>query len=216
MGRGSGLGLAAVAAVVVVGLLAVEPEQPHQNVIVADRQRREVVDLVQRGEHGHRLDVQGLDRRAALRPGVRRELEDCFGGDPRVAEHRPPRRAVNRDEEVDVVGVDHGRVGRLAVLLPHRAAVEALEEEEPIGQRGEPAEPDEGVVGVAVAELADHVRAQLLLRLDEVAVEQVDERVALSRVECVTPQLHDVAAGLGHAGSLPAALGAPKPQNPTL
>ena len=77
-----------------------------------------------------------------------------------------------------VVGVDHGRVGRVAVGLPHRSPVEGLEALSTMLHVGEASEPDEVIWPVEIAELTDQLHADGLLRLDELPVEQLDQDVA--------------------------------------
>src|SRR5262249_43892205 len=67
-------------------------------------------------------------------------------------------------------------------------------------------EPHEAVGIVEVAELADHDHADSLLRLDEFAVEQVDQRLTPARMKAVAPKLHDGALAPGR-GRLAAACG---------
>jgi hypothetical protein len=55
----------------------------------------------------------------------------------------------------------------------------------------ESAQPDEAVRVVEVAELADHLHADRLLRLDELAVEELDQHVTLPRMERVLTKLDD-------------------------
>jgi hypothetical protein len=55
------------------------------------------------------------------------------------------------------------------------------------GSRG----PDEPVRIVEVAELADHLHPDRLLRLHELAVEQVDQDIALSGMQRVLTKLDD-------------------------
>ena len=79
------------------------------------------------------------------------------------------------------------------MLLPHRAAVEGLER--PLARRhvAEAAKPDEGVRIVEVPELAEHVHADRLLRLDELAIEELDQRLALAWAERIAAQLDNLA-----------------------
>lgn len=64
------------------------------------------------------------------------------------------------------------------------------------GVVGVPAQPDEAVRVVEVAELPDDVHADHLLGLDELAVEQLDQGVATPRMERVLAQVHDGAAAV--------------------
>jgi hypothetical protein len=57
---------------------------------------------------------------------------------------------------------------------------------------GEPAQPDEAIGGIAIAELPDHAHPLRLLRLDELAIEQIDQRVALAGMQRVLPELENL------------------------
>src|SRR5215467_861928 len=94
-------------------------------------------------------------------------------------------------QQKHVVGIDHRAIGALAVPRPDGAAIEGAERLGPGRHVAEPSEPHEAVGIVEIAELADHGHADRLLRLDEFAVEQVDERLAPARMKTVAPKLHD-------------------------
>jgi hypothetical protein len=83
------------------------------------------------------------------------------------------------------------------VTLPHRAAVEGAQRLRTRGHVGESAQPDEAVRVVQVAKAAEDGHAQRLLRLDELALEQVDQHISLARVQRVLAELdrRDLAAG---------------------
>ena len=55
----------------------------------------------------------------------------------------------------------------------------------------EATEPDEPVGSVEVLELSEDADAHRLLRLDELALEEGDQRVPLTRVKGVLPELDD-------------------------
>jgi hypothetical protein len=76
------------------------------------------------------------------------------------------------------------------VLLPDRAVVEGLERFRACAHVAKASEPDEAVRVVQVAKL-NHPHPNCLLSLDELTVEQIDERVPHARVEPVLPQLDD-------------------------
>jgi hypothetical protein len=98
-----------------------------------------------------------------------------------------------RSQQQHVIRIDHRGVGDVAVRGPHRPAVERLQAVRTRRHVLEPAQPDEAVSMVQVAELADHAHAQCLLRLDEFAIEQLDQHVPLARVQRVLAQLDDFA-----------------------
>src|SRR6185503_338825 len=94
-------------------------------------------------------------------------------------------------ELMDVVGIDHRGGGRSPVLPPDGAAGEAHQRPAALFVIAEPAQPDEVVRAVDVAELADHADAERLLRLHELAVEELDQLVSPAAVQQVLAQLHD-------------------------
>ena len=53
----------------------------------------------------------------------------------------------------------------------------------------ESAQPHESIRVIEVAELADHLQAECLLRFDELAIEEIDEDVALAGMQDVLAQL---------------------------
>jgi hypothetical protein len=103
---------------------------------------------------------------------------------------------------VHVVEGQHGGVGRVAVLLPHRPAVERGQAGGALRHAGKAAQPHEAVGRVQVAKLPHHGHAHGLLRVDERAVEQLDQRIALAGVQRVLAQLHHLAGDVadGHGG----------------
>ncbi len=102
----------------------------------------------------------------------------------------PPRAEAGLQQQ-DVVGVGHRRVRLVAVRLPDRPAVEALQRLGAARHVVEAAEPDEPVGVVQVAELPQDGHAHCLLGLDELPVEQLDQYVPLSWAQCVLPQFDD-------------------------
>jgi hypothetical protein len=101
---------------------------------------------------------------------------------------------------VHVVAVDHRRIGRLAVRLPGRAAVERRERVAARGHVGEAAQPDEAVGVVEVAERGEHPCADRFLGLDEFALEQGDQVVAAARMQRVLAQLEHRDGVVGDSG----------------
>jgi hypothetical protein len=65
-----------------------------------------------------------------------------------------------------------------------------------------PRAPHESIRIGEIAKVADHGDPDGFLRLDELALEEVDEAIALVRVERVLPELHDGAARVGWCESL--------------
>ena len=105
-----------------------------------------------------------------------------------------------------VVGVKHGGIGRIAVRCPHGPAVEGFECVVACLHVGKAAQPDKQVGLVQVAKLAQHAHAVGLLRFDKFAVKQVDEHVALLRVQGVLAQF-DEAVGVSEGGHWGSSLG---------
>jgi hypothetical protein len=77
------------------------------------------------------------------------------------------------------------------MFLPHRPAVEPGERIPPRVVIAETTQPDEMVDAVDIAELADDADAEGFLRLDELAVEELDQLVAPTAVQEVLAQLND-------------------------
>jgi hypothetical protein len=81
--------------------------------------------------------------------------------------------------------VDHGLVRSSAVLFPEWAAVERRERRTAGGVVAEAAYPYEPVGVVEVPELPYDVDAHRFLGLDQLPIEQLDQRVAPARVQRV-------------------------------
>ena len=101
-------------------------------------------------------------------------------------------------EEQHVVRIDHRGVGGIAVQLPNRSAVKALQRLSAGGHIGKPAQPDETIGVVDIAKLADHADPECFLALDEFPIEEIDENLARARVERVLAELDD--RQRGHLG----------------
>jgi hypothetical protein len=101
-------------------------------------------------------------------------------------------RGTGRPQEENVVAVDHRAVRYVAVLLPDRAEVEALQRCDPLLEVGEASEPDESVRVVLVEEDATESDPHLLLALDEVVFEDPHKRVPRPRMQGVLPKLDDL------------------------
>src|SRR5215831_13488338 len=79
------------------------------------------------------------------------------------------------------------------MLSPHRAAVECAERGRPGRHVGKATQPHEAVGIVGITKHAENDVANGLLRLDELAFKEIDQRLARAGVECVTAQLDDAA-----------------------
>jgi hypothetical protein len=79
--------------------------------------------------------------------------------------------------------------------LPHRTSVERLEPTFARLHVAEAAQPHEAVRVVEIPELAENLHAERLLRLDELTVEEFDQRVARAGAKGIAAQL-DYGAGL--------------------
>src|SRR5262245_21376589 len=99
--------------------------------------------------------------------------------------------SVEGSQQEDIVAVDHRRVGSLAVPGPDRAAVEGAQCVGTEGHVRKAANPDEAIRIVRVAERPEHADPDGLLRLHELALEELDQRLARAGVERVPPQLDD-------------------------
>jgi hypothetical protein len=77
------------------------------------------------------------------------------------------------------------------VRLPDRPAVEAGQCLGAGRHVGEPAQPDEPIGVVQVAELSQDGHTERLLGLDELPVEEVDQHVPLAGVQRVLTQFDD-------------------------
>jgi hypothetical protein len=116
---------------------------------------------------------------------------------------RDRRARVGRPQQQHVVAVDHRRVGGGAVRLPHRPAIEGREAARAARHIRKAVHPDEVVGPVEVVELTHHRHARGFERGDECVLEEIDQHVALARMQRVAPQFDDVAAvgGLGAGAS---------------
>jgi hypothetical protein len=123
--------------------------------------RRRAAQVIEGGHHDAGGRLRGADRRAC----------DALRANARVLGCRAQQQHVRR--------VFHRGVGEVAVCRPHRAGIEVRERLAACFHVGETAQPDEAVGTVDVAELPDHAHAVALLGLDELALEEIDQRVAL-------------------------------------
>src|ERR1035438_1662778 len=91
-----------------------------------------------------------------------------------------------RAKEQDVVGVDHGGIGLFLVGNPRRAAaVEILKRLLTRRHIPKTANPDEAVRVVDIAESANDMGTNSFLWLDEVFLEERNQVLALSSINCV-------------------------------
>src|ERR1041384_4487689 len=90
-----------------------------------------------------------------------------------------------RAQQQDVVGVDHRRVGDAVMCLPDRATVKSLQRSCSRRHVRKTAQADEAVGAVAIAELSDDAYSLCFLALDEVIVEDVDQRISSSGMQRV-------------------------------
>ena len=79
------------------------------------------------------------------------------------------------------------------MLLPDRTSVEGLDRLSACLHVGEATHPDEAVGIVEISEPAENVHPRLLLRLDELAVEELDQRLSPAGTERVPTALDHVA-----------------------
>src|SRR5262249_31596126 len=94
-------------------------------------------------------------------------------------------------QEKDVIRVNHRAVGFSPVSCPHWPLVERREILVAALHISKSAQPDEPIGVASVSKLPDDGHAHRFLRLDKVLVKQVDEHVALLRLECVLSQFND-------------------------
>lgn len=85
------------------------------------------------------------------------------------------------------------------MLLPGRTAVERLERPFARPHVAEPPQPNKAVWIIEVPELAQHLHADLFLRLDKLAVEESDQGLARARTEGIAAELDNAAALTAHA-----------------
>jgi hypothetical protein len=77
------------------------------------------------------------------------------------------------------------------VGFPNWTAVKILERLCPRRHIGKTPEPNESVSIIEIAELADDLHPDSLLRLDEFPVEEIDQYVPFSGVQSVLSELND-------------------------
>src|SRR3546814_5244799 len=76
-----------------------------------------------------------------------------------------------------------GGARRVAMRRPDRSAIERRQRRRATGHVGKPAQPDETLRVVEIAELPENRHPDRLLRLDEGTVEQRDQRVPRMRAQ---------------------------------
>jgi hypothetical protein len=77
------------------------------------------------------------------------------------------------------------------VRFPHRSAVKRSEGGLANLHVRKAPKPDKYVWPVEISKLADHMHPHELLRLDELAVEQLDQDIALTGPQRILPKLND-------------------------
>ena len=75
------------------------------------------------------------------------------------------------------------------MILPDGIRIECAQRGQPRLHVRKPAHPYEAVWVVEIAERAEHMAAKLLLAFDETSFEQLDQHIALARMERVVAQL---------------------------
>src|SRR5947209_4158917 len=88
-------------------------------------------------------------------------------------------------QQKHVVGIDHRRIGYVAMSRPHRAVIEAGQAALARVHIREAAKPDESVRIVEVDKLADHLHTEVFLAFDELALEEIDQHIASAWMERV-------------------------------
>ena len=112
------------------------------------------------------------------------------GGRSATSSAKPPSGRC-RPEQQHVVEAQHRRIGGVAVGQPDRAGIEAVQGLAPRLHVGEAAQPHETVRIVEIAELADDRHALGFLALDQLAIEDVDQRIAGAGHKIVLAQFDD-------------------------
>ena len=150
---------------------------------------------------------------------VRRRLGDeernglpTFRRGPRVTIARPNDRGVDAcsprsrgsttERRAARCRIDERRIDGVAVREPQVAVVEVLERRQARGHVREAAQPDEPVGIVEVVEEADELHPRCLERLEQLALEELDELVATPGLVRVLPQLDDHRANQSRSGTL--------------
>src|SRR5271169_4516394 len=82
-------------------------------------------------------------------------------------------------EKQDVIGVKHRAVRLIPMRVPDRSAIERFQRPRTSGHIGESPEPHEPVWIVEIPEGSHDVRAELILRVYEMPLEDRDQRLAL-------------------------------------
>src|SRR5262249_4276716 len=96
----------------------------------------------------------------------------------------------------DVRPVFHRRIGFLTMRFPNRSVIETLERLPAREHVRESANPHEAPRTVSIAELSDDAHSHRLLTLDEFSLKEINEHVALARMQTVLSKLEDVATTL--------------------
>lgn len=190
-----------------------EADEPHEHVVVPDGKCWVIV--LGRIRYVSRAAIPGSWQGAGMLPSRNlARMEHPSGQEVVDADHddtailicgpvsgsitRKPQRGVNagRLEEEHVVGIDHRGVRGIPVRPPHGPTVELGQTPPSRHHAGEPPEPGETVGIVEIGELAEYRHPGSFLRFDQLALEEVDEDIALRRVERVAAQLHQSLDGV--------------------
>ena len=104
---------------------------------------------------------------------------------------RESRCRVGEAQEQDVIRIDHGRIGDVAMRFPNRSAVKSIQRLCACGHVVESAQPDELIRVIEIPKLTDDLQTHSFLRFDKFAVEEFDQGIAFSGVKRVLPELDD-------------------------
>src|SRR5262249_22953125 len=97
----------------------------------------------------------------------------------------------NWTKQAHVVPPAHGRIRHVFVTTPDRPIVERRQRGAALRHVVEAAQPGEDVRMIEIAKLRDDPNPDVLLRLDEFPLEQLDQDFALTGKQGVLPQLND-------------------------
>src|SRR5262245_31685798 len=110
--------------------------------------------------------------------------------------HTESRVRARAPKKQHVVRVDHGGVGRLAMLFPNRPTIKFFELTCARDHIGKPPQPDEAIRIIEIAKLSDHGHAGRFLSFDEVPFKERNQHFASAGHESVLPKFDYGTAGL--------------------
>jgi hypothetical protein len=113
-----------------------------------------------------------------------------LGSESSALEHGKFVIAGYRPQQHDVVGINHGGVRCVTVRSPYRSTVEPGQCNVSRVEIAKSAQPHEVIWTHWVAKLSEYLHSYSFLSFDELAVEQLDQRVTLSRVKQVLAKLN--------------------------